>query len=137
MDHPPLLSHIRARSFTGGADGGCRAVCACSSYAPPGLAPRITLTVTASEDLPGSYGQVGAYQKLSGTIAGEVDPRDRHNAIIQDLALAPVNARGMVEYKTEFVLLKPRDMTKANGVLRYDVPNRGNILTMPTTDLRR
>ena len=93
--------------------------------------------MTASEDLPGSYGPVGGYQKLSGTIAGEVDPRDRHNAIIQDLALAPVNARGMVEYKTEFVLLKPRDMTKANGVLRYDVPNRSNILTMPTTDLRR
>ena len=99
------------------------------------MAPRITLSVTANEDLPGSYGQVGAYQKLSGTNAGEVDPRDRHNAIIQDLA--PVNARGMVEYKTEFVLLKPRDMTKANGVLRYDAPNCGNSLTMPTTDLRR
>ena len=113
------------------------AVGAWSSYAPPRLAPRITLTVTASEDFPGNYGQVGAYQKLSGTIAGEVDPRDRHNAIIQDLALAPVNARGMVEYKTEFVLLKPKDITKANGVPRYDAPNRGNILTMPTTDLRR
>ena len=113
------------------------AVGACSSYAPPGLAPRITLSVTASEDFPGSFGQTGAYEKLSGTLAGEVDPRDRHNAIIQDLALAPVNARGMVEYKTEFVLLKPKDITKANGVPRYDAPNRGNILTMPTTDLRR
>src|SRR5699024_8232653 len=25
---------------------------------------------------------------------------------------------------------KPEDMSKANGVLRYDAPNRGNILTM-------
>ena len=36
----------------------------------------------------------------------------------------------MVEYSAEFVLLKPKDMTKANGVLRYDAPNRGNILTL-------
>ncbi len=93
--------------------------------------PTMTLTVTATEDFPGSYGTVGAYEKLTGTLAGEVDPKDRHNAIIQDLALAPVNARGMVEYKTEFVMLKPKDMGKANGVLRYDAPNRGNILTMP------
>ena len=28
-------------------------------------------------------------------------------------------------------MLKPKDMSKANGVLRYDAPNRGNILTMP------
>jgi Alpha/beta hydrolase domain len=92
--------------------------------------PRMTLTITATEDFPGTYGQVGAYEKLTGTLAGEVDPTDRHNAIIQDLSLAPLNARGMVEYKTEFVLLKPKNMSKANGVLRYDAPNRGNILTM-------
>lgn len=47
------------------------------------------------------------------------------------MALAPVNANGMVEYSADFVLLKPKDMSKANGVLRYDAPNRGNILTMP------
>ena len=36
----------------------------------------------------------------------------------------------MVEYTAEFVMLKPKDMSKASGVLRYDAPNRGNILTM-------
>ncbi|WP_280156136.1 alpha/beta hydrolase domain-containing protein [Piscinibacter sp. XHJ-5] len=97
----------------------------------PSATPQATLTITATEDFPGSYGDVGGYEKLTGTLAGEVDPKDRHNAIIQDLALAPVNARGMVEYTTEFVMLKPKDMSKANGVLRYDAPNRGNILTMP------
>ena len=40
------------------------------------------------------------------------------------------NANGMVEYKAEFVMLKPKNMAKASGVLRYDAPNRGNILTM-------
>ncbi|MEP6872958.1 MAG: alpha/beta hydrolase domain-containing protein [Burkholderiales bacterium] len=103
--------------------------------AGPAATPQMTLTVTATEDFPGTYGSVGAYEKVTGTVAGEVNPKDRHNAIIQDLALAPVNARGMVEYKAEFVLIKPKDMSKSNGVLRYDAPNRGNILTLlnPTT----
>ena len=34
-------------------------------------------------------------------------------------------------------MLKPKDMSKANGVLRYDAPNRGNILTMLATRPRR
>jgi hypothetical protein len=103
------------------------------SSAPPPVAatPQMRLSITATEDFAGSYGSVGAYEKVSGTLRGEVDPKDAHNAIIQDLALAPVNARGMVEYSADFVLLKPKDMTKASGVLRYDAPNRGNILTLP------
>ncbi len=58
-----------------------------------------------------SYGSVGPHQKLSGTIWGEVDPADPHNAIIVDLDLAPTNENGMVEYTADFVLLKPRDMS--------------------------
>jgi hypothetical protein len=99
--------------------------------APPAtpLTPELRLTVTATEDYPGSFGSVGAYERVTGTISGEVDPRDPKNAVIQDLSLAPVNARGMVEYSADFTMLKPKDMSKANGVLRYDAPNRGNILT--------
>lgn len=100
---------------------------------PPTAAPKtpeVRLTISATEDFSGSYGSVGAYEKVSGSIAGEVDPKDTKNAVIQDLQLAPVNARGMVEYTAEFVMLKPKDMSKASGVLRYDAPNRGNILTM-------
>ena len=93
--------------------------------------PAFTLSVSATDDFPGSFGTVGAYERLSGTLAGELDPRDAKNKVIQDIELAPVNARGMVEYKADFVMLKPKDMTKASGVLRYDAPNRGNILTMP------
>ena len=93
--------------------------------------PRMTLTIQTKEDFPGSYGTVGSYEKLSGTLQGEVNPKDPRNGILQDLELAPTNARGMVEYTTEFVMLKPKDMARANGVLRYDAPNRGNILTAP------
>jgi hypothetical protein len=92
--------------------------------------PLFKLTVSATEDFPGTYGSVGAYEKLTGSLVGEVDPKDARNAVIQDLALAPINDRGMVEYSADFVLIKPKDMSKSNGVLRYDAPNRGNILTM-------
>jgi len=101
----------------GGSDGDAAATPATTKF-----------TVTKTEDVTGTFGSVGAYERLTGTFTGEVDPADSHNTIIQDLALAPRNANGKVEYTTDFVLLKPKDMTKANGVLRYDAPNRGNIV---------
>lgn len=99
---------------------------------PPAAAtPNMTLSITARQDMAGSFGSVGAYEQVSGVLRGELDPKDSRNAIIQDLELAPVNARGLVEYAAEFTMLKPKDMSKAGGILRYDAPNRGNILTMP------
>ena len=66
-----------------------------------------------------------AYERVQGVIYGEVDPRDRRNAIIQDIALAPRNARGMVEYAATFTLLKPVKISEASGILLYEVVNRG------------
>ncbi|XAH26314.1 alpha/beta hydrolase domain-containing protein [Xylophilus sp. GW821-FHT01B05] len=104
---------------------------ACGGGSGADASPRIEMNISSRQDMAGSFGSVGAYEQLSGTIRGEVDPRDPKNAVIQDLELAPVNARGMVEYQSDFVMLKPKDMARANGILRYDAPNRGNILTMP------
>lgn len=39
--------------------------------------PELRLTITATEDFEGSYGDVGAYEKLTGRLDGEVDPRTR------------------------------------------------------------
>lgn len=71
-------------------------------------------------------GQAGAYEIIRGRIHGELDPEDRHNRIIQDLALAPRNARGRVPYVATFALAKPVDLSKAARVLVYRVVNRGN-----------
>src|SRR5215475_3063241 len=54
-----------------------------------------------------SFGSTGQYETLAGRAFGELDPNDPHNAIIQDIALAPRNARGMVEYTASFQLVKP------------------------------
>jgi len=74
------------------------------------------------------FGAAGQYEILSGHFSGELDPADPHNAIINDIALAPRNARGMVEYSATFSLIKPVDMAKASGLLIYEVPNRGMLL---------
>lgn len=73
-----------------------------------------------------SFGSVGQYEILTGRAFGELDPKDPHNTIITDIHFAPRNARGMVEYVATFILVKPIDLAKANGVLWYGVPNRGN-----------
>jgi hypothetical protein len=76
------------------------------------------------------FGEVGRYQHLSGRVAGELDPADPTNAIIQDIALAPRNAHGMVEYSTDIELLKPEDVTRGNRILLFEVNNRGNKLAL-------
>jgi hypothetical protein len=67
----------------------------------------------------------GRNESLSGRAYGELDPKDPLNAIITDIQYAPLNARGRVEYVARFTLTKPVDMSRASGVLWYDVVNRG------------
>jgi hypothetical protein len=66
------------------------------------------------------------FETLSGHFYGELDPKDPHDSIINDIQLATRNRRGMVEYSGTFALTKPVDMSKSSGVLYYLVPNRGN-----------
>src|SRR5271166_7098743 len=72
-----------------------------------------------------AFGDVGAYEKVSGRFHGELDPAQPLNAGIVDIDKAPRNAAGLVEYASDFYILKPVDMTKGNGALLYDVNNRG------------
>lgn len=73
-----------------------------------------------------SFDRVGHYERLSGRAYGEVDPKHALNAVIQDIELAPRNARGLVEYSTDIDILKPTDLARGNGVLFFNVVNRGN-----------
>lgn len=72
------------------------------------------------------FGQIGAYECLTGTVHGALDPTYPANAGIVNLSKAPRDADGMVAYESDFAILKPVDMAKSNGWLMYDVPNRGN-----------
>ena len=48
-----------------------------------------------------SFDAVGPYEKLAGRAFGEIDPSDPRNGPITDLALAPRNAAGKVEYSMD------------------------------------
>jgi hypothetical protein len=104
------------------------AVCA-SAFLPSPADARITrIEITRTE--PAFSGQsfdpVGRYERLIGRAHGEVDPNDLKNAGIQDIALAPRNPRGMVEYTTDVEILRPAERAKGNGVLFLNIVNRGN-----------
>ena len=74
------------------------------------------------------FGASGAYDRIEGTATGTLDPAHPANRRIALLAMAPRNAAGLVEYKSDFVLLTPADPTLGNGRLLYEVNNRGRIM---------
>ena len=77
------------------------------------------------------FGAAGPYERLHGTIFGELDPTHLGNVGIVNLDRAARNALGLVEYQSDFRILKPLDLDRGNGCLVYDVPNRGNQPIMP------
>ena len=53
---------------------------------------RIVIDAKVSPAFEGAtFGSAGQYETLTGRALGELDPNDQHNAIIQDIALAPRN----------------------------------------------
>jgi hypothetical protein len=73
-----------------------------------------------------TFGEAGPYLRIQGVAKGELDPAASENKVIVDLDKAPRNARGLVEYETDFFILRPADPGRTNGVLVYDVTNRGS-----------
>ena len=72
-----------------------------------------------------AFGAAGPYEKLAGRIYFEIDPSLSPNKIITDIDKAPKNARGRVEFSSDFFLLKPKQIDRGNGTLLYEVSNRG------------
>jgi alpha/beta hydrolase family protein/HYR domain-containing protein len=74
-----------------------------------------------------SFGTVGQYEKIRGTITGLVDPTDPKNAVIADIANAPRNAQGLVQYTADFLILRPVDLSKGDHRVVYNITNRGAV----------
>jgi hypothetical protein len=99
------------------------------AFAPATIRSEVTrVEVTSRQDvLAGkAFGTVGAYEKLVGKVYLAVDPNNPHNRIIADLDKAPRNRQGQVEFSADLFILKPKDPSRSNGVLLFDVVNRGN-----------
>jgi hypothetical protein len=87
---------------------------------------KLVLSTVQSPTFGGTFfGTIGPYEKLAGRAFGEIDPSDPLNATITDLASAPRNAAGKVEYSMDVYLLTPVDMAQASGKLFYESNNRG------------
>jgi hypothetical protein len=72
------------------------------------------------------FGDVGAYELLSGDIEFLADPNASDLSTVVDLDKAARNKEGLVAYKAGFNVLKPLDIAKGNGRLFFDYGNRGN-----------
>ena len=70
-------------------------------------------------------GKAGPYEKLQGRIYFEVDPESPASRRIADIGLAPRNAKGRVEFSSDFVLVRPRDAARARHSVLLEIPNRG------------
>lgn len=71
------------------------------------------------------FGGVGVYEKIVGRVYFKVRPEEAHDKVVVDLDNAAVDKNGEVEFSADVYLLKPKDMTKANGALLLEIPNRG------------
>jgi hypothetical protein len=89
--------------------------------------PITAITITAVEPFAEgkSFGEAGPYLRLRGVARGVLDPRAPENAGIVDLDRAARNAAGLVEYATDFFMLRPAEPQRGSGMLVYDVTNRG------------
>lgn len=72
-----------------------------------------------------SFGSTGPYERLVGRIAFALDPGDPHNVGIVDLNHARRDADRRVRFSSDLHVLRPTDPSKGNGVLLFEVPNRG------------
>ena len=76
-----------------------------------------------------------SYELIRGVVHFTLDPSDSVNEMITDLAYAPRNSAGLVEYSADFKLLIP-SQDIANGGLLYMVNNRGRGATAPEISLK-
>lgn len=106
-------------------------VIAASLWTASAAAEVVRIDVSTRADVAGTYGAVGTYEKLRGTLHFAIDPNARVNRIVTDVALAPTNSAGQVEFTADFFLLKPKDAARGNGSLLFEVSNRGRKGILP------
>jgi hypothetical protein len=94
----------------------------------PGRAEVTRVDIQRREDVLGGkpFSSAGPYEKLVGKAYFAVDPSNPRNQVIVDLDKAPKNAQGKVEFSSDLYIIKPKDPARGNGVVFFDIVNRGN-----------
>ena len=69
----------------------------------------------------------GSYEIIKGYIVFNIDPNSRFFAGVTDIKKAPKNRKGLVEFKSDFLILRPSESGKGNRSIFFEWVNRGNI----------
>lgn len=85
---------------------------------------RLVIDTTSTATYTPVGGSPTSYTIYSGRIFGALHPHDQHNRIITDIDLAPTT-EGQVPYIANFEIVTPTDPSQRNGLMIYQVPNRG------------
>jgi hypothetical protein len=72
-----------------------------------------------------SFGDAGAYERITGRVYFSLVAANAHNRHIVDLEKAVNLKDGEVEFSADFIAVRPKDPHKGNGALLLEVPNRG------------
>ena len=80
-----------------------------------------------------SFGEVGQYQLIEGTVDFDVDPSDPVNALVTDIHLGVGEPwdpgigpkDGKVSFSSDFAILKPLELDRGCRGIVFDVVNRG------------
>jgi hypothetical protein len=86
----------------------------------------VQVTGRADWSSPNYSGAYGEYEWVTGKVTYEIDPAYFLNQVIVDIDKAVKNDEtGLVEFSTDFQLLKPKDIERGSKKLLYIVVNRG------------
>jgi hypothetical protein len=81
-----------------------------------------------------SFGDAGAYERLTGRVYFSVAVRNAHNRRIVDLDNAVNLKNSEVEFSADFIAIRPKDPRKSNGSLLLEIPNRGHAFIVSLLD---
>jgi hypothetical protein len=106
----------------------CTIAILCLLVRPPLSSADVTSVTITSRSVVAdghAFGKTGSYEKLVGRIEFAIDPNDRHNTPIADVAFAPRDSDGRVRFSSDLMVLQPTDRARGNGILLFEIANRG------------
>jgi Alpha/beta hydrolase domain len=80
------------------------------------------------------FADAGAYERITGRVYFSLPAANEHNHCIVDLANAVNLRNGEVEFSSDFVAVRPKDVTRGNGSMLLEVPNRGHARILSLVD---
>jgi hypothetical protein len=72
-----------------------------------------------------TFGDAGAYERITGRVYFSLPIANPHNQRVVDLGNAVNLKNGEVEFSSDFIAVRPKDAQKGNGSILLEVPNRG------------